>query len=754
MEATASISTAAATSAAAGSRGPADLVEERLVLWYFIAAASYMLISMTAGVLMGLQLIRHNPLPHWEVLSPGRWRMVHTNAIAYGFIANGFLGMLHWVVPRLTRHPVFSRPSPTSSSPPGSSSSWRRQSASCSAKPRTRNGETPVWIDPVAQLGLLLVAINFGDPILRVKGPMYVTLWYFLSALVWTFLTYAMGNFVPQYCVTGSAAGAVGGLFIHDLVGAVRHAARLGDDVLLRPDPPPAADVELRAVARRVLGLAFFYPLQGIHHFPLHADPDVPAVRGGPLDHCSRVRGSDGHHQLCRDAAGDRHGVPAEPAAAVLLYRDPVLLPDLSAVRVQVTMTFRALIHFTDWVVGHAHMVMFGVFSLWQLGMMTYLVPKILRTGWYREDWCRWHYWGVCRRTGRHGRGSDSGGAVPGVVVGGAAAVGELAPGLDPVLVGPSRCRVGDVLGPDRVCPEPVPYLAAFACSRFAFPGGFVSCESGAGCRGGFVNHRASSAEPGPGAPWWGVQRACVVFLALCPPEAWPVEHRRKECVSKPRTTCRMPPHQPAGIAQPAVNFEGVLNAGPQRGHPLFETVPHRTASGGKGLPLDPGCRGTLGLTYAQPCRQGHGSSVISEIASERSMFESKSGIFLVAGIGFFALAFLSNAAVPALMYRHLPEKSVRQVVNANVRYQFEDLAQRFPEPFRAAFGPPANPSEAAVWYDEKCAEALEIGRKVYVGEGCWHCHSQFVRPVSNEDRRWGLVSKSWEYQNEPRTHP
>ena len=29
----------------------------------------------------------------------------------------------------------------------------------------------------------------------------------------------------------------------------------------------------------------------------------------------------------------------------------------------QVTLTFQKLIHFTDWVVGHAHLVMFGVFS-------------------------------------------------------------------------------------------------------------------------------------------------------------------------------------------------------------------------------------------------------------------------------------------------------------------------------------------------------------------------------------------------------
>jgi cytochrome c oxidase cbb3-type subunit II len=130
-------------------------------------------------------------------------------------------------------------------------------------------------------------------------------------------------------------------------------------------------------------------------------------------------------------------------------------------------------------------------------------------------------------------------------------------------------------------------------------------------------------------------------------------------------------------------------------------------------------------------------------------MFEKKSGILLIAGVGFFAFAFLSNAVVPILMYRHLPEQTVRQVVNGNVRYQFEDLAQRYPQSFEKAYGqPPADPAQAGEWFDEKCAEALEVGRKVYIGEGCWHCHSQFVRPVSNEDRRWGPVSQSWEYQN------
>jgi cbb3-type cytochrome oxidase cytochrome c subunit len=131
-------------------------------------------------------------------------------------------------------------------------------------------------------------------------------------------------------------------------------------------------------------------------------------------------------------------------------------------------------------------------------------------------------------------------------------------------------------------------------------------------------------------------------------------------------------------------------------------------------------------------------------------ILEKKSGVLLIAGLVFFAIAFLSNAVVPIAMYRHLPEKTAEELVNGNLRYQFEDLARRYPESFKSAFGtPPASNTEREEWINQKCADALRIGRKVYVGEGCWHCHSQFVRPVSNEELRWGPVSRTEEYQNE-----
>lgn len=121
-------------------------------------------------------------------------------------------------------------------------------------------------------------------------------------------------------------------------------------------------------------------------------------------------------------------------------------------------------------------------------------------------------------------------------------------------------------------------------------------------------------------------------------------------------------------------------------------------------------------------------------------MFESKAGILFIAGIGFFAFAFLSNAVVPVVMYKDLPEQTAEEVVNDNVLYQFDELSRRYPESFREYIGEPN---------EENCAAALRLGRQVYVGEGCWHCHSQFVRPVSNDSKRFGAVSETWEYQNE-----
>jgi hypothetical protein len=60
---------------------------------------------------------------------------------------------------------------------------------------------------------------------------------------------------------------------------------------------------------------------------------------------------------------------------------------------IQVLLTVQKIIHFTDWVVGHAHLVMFGVFGFWLLGITTYLWPKVTGRAWWSQRLNHWHYW-------------------------------------------------------------------------------------------------------------------------------------------------------------------------------------------------------------------------------------------------------------------------------------------------------------------------------------------------------------------------
>jgi cytochrome c oxidase cbb3-type subunit I/II len=54
------------------------------------------------------------------------------------------------------------------------------------------------------------------------------------------------------------------------------------------------------------------------------------------------------------------------------------------------------------------------------------------------------------------------------------------------------------------------------------------------------------------------------------------------------------------------------------------------------------------------------------------------------------------------------------------------------------------------VWYESSPYSPREqLGRQVYQREGCWYCHSQYVRPVTGEDMRWGPVSQVGEYAHD-----
>jgi hypothetical protein len=112
--------------------------------------------------------------------------------------------------------------------------------------------------------------------------------------------------------------------------------------------------------------------------------------------------------------------------------------------------------------------------------------------------------------------------------------------------------------------------------------------------------------------------------------------------------------------------------------------------------------------------------------------------IFAIAGVVFFGFAFVVMAVAPWAMLRKVPVADLTELSKDPPR-EFFELATQYPAEFRAAFGEPS---------PQSFAKALKMGRDIYVAEACWHCHSQFIRPVSKEEQRFGKVAAPNEYQN------
>lgn len=94
--------------------------------------------------------------------------------------------------------------------------------------------------------------------------------------------------------------------------------------------------------------------------------------------------------------------------------------------------------------------------------------------------------------------------------------------------------------------------------------------------------------------------------------------------------------------------------------------------------------------------------------------FESTSFILIFAGLGCFLFSLIAMGLAPWTTLRNVTEP----------------VAQKIQNPYQDETG---------------AATSIGRGRDLYLKEGCWHCHSQFVRPVAGEPYRYGPPSQAWE---------
>jgi cytochrome c oxidase cbb3-type subunit 1 len=377
-------------------------VDYHVITLYFIAFLVYLVIVLLAGLSYSLQFLQKYPFPGIEFLSPGRVRIVHTQAVAYGMLANGLFGIVSYIIPKLTGRPALSQTL-------SRSLFWIYNTFVVAAVLMILGGfaqglewaETPRILDPFIAVAVVAWVVNMIAPVWRSRSePFYVSLWYILAALIWTPLVYVFGNFLPEYVFAGTAGAAISSMYIHDLVGLFVTPLGIASVYYLLP---VAMRVPLYSHALSIIGfwgLAFFYPLNSAHHYLYSPIPMWAQY--------ASIVASIGVHvvvytvvfNIFATVAADWSQLKSNFPVRWIFTGTVAYLITCIQCAVQVTLAAQEIIHFTDWVVGHAHFVLFGTFTFWVTAWVYWLLPRIWGVPIFSTSLGRWHFWlatiGIC----------------------------------------------------------------------------------------------------------------------------------------------------------------------------------------------------------------------------------------------------------------------------------------------------------------------------------------------------------------------
>ena len=372
-----------------------ELVNFPLVRLWLYWGMFWLLLTPTFGVMVSAIFSFPDYLGTSEYLTFGRLRPMHVNGVIFGAFSTIFFGLSYYLVPRLTGVRMVNEPL-----------AWWLAwvwnitiAVGLTLLPLGWNqgfeaGELPLGIDIGIFIVIAAMTWQFIATIMRRTEPqLYVALWYLIGAFVWTTLNLILGSFIIPYTIPGINNAAFHGLFIHYIVGLWITPAGY---VIIYYFLPVSARNPLYSHKLSLVGfwsLALFYPFVGIHHYlysPIADWAETLSIISSMLliipvwtvlvNFFGTMNGK---------WAGFGKNLPAKfLIMGSLMYLIGCFQGSTEALRIIQQPT-----HFTDFVISHSHLTVFGTFIVWAVGGLVYTWPRLFGRELYSFYMGNWSFW-------------------------------------------------------------------------------------------------------------------------------------------------------------------------------------------------------------------------------------------------------------------------------------------------------------------------------------------------------------------------
>ena len=361
---------------------------------FILSALWWSLLGMGAGLFASMEFSNPDLVHNIPQFSMPHLRMFHVNAVAIGWLSMGYVGAMFHMIPTLCKTKLYSERL-------GNFTMWAWNAVMVAAFCTLLNGNTEgreyaelgAILDLFVVVALCCVTGNIWMTVVRRRvQKLYVSLWYFLGSLFWFPLVYVIGQrtFVS---LPGLNDAIIGWFYGHNILGMWFTTVGVGMMYYLLPRLTKAPLYSHGLSMLGFWGIALFYAPTGTHHILQSPVPEwlkaiavissifllVPVLT--VLTNFFMTM--KGRWQMMVTDLPLRFVVTSCMFYLVTCVQGPF----------QATRWVNWYIHFTQWVVGHAHLALLGTFSFITTAAIYYALPRLTGRQWHSESLIVSHYW-------------------------------------------------------------------------------------------------------------------------------------------------------------------------------------------------------------------------------------------------------------------------------------------------------------------------------------------------------------------------
>ncbi|MCC5935253.1 MAG: cbb3-type cytochrome c oxidase subunit I [Candidatus Cyclonatronum sp.] len=370
-----------------------DEKARNVVLFLIVSGVFWLLFGSLLALLASIKMHAPDWLGQWSFLTFGRVRPLHLNTMVYGWASMTGAGVALWLLSRMLRVAIPMRPYIA-----GVTVIWNLALVVGSFQILAGYTRGIEWLEfPVSTMIVIvwcILVIGIAAMLMlfnRNVQTLYVSVWYLIAAFLWLPLLGGVSS-LPIFNTPTVQAG-MNWWFAHNALGLWFTPIGLAAAYYFIPKVIGRPIYSYGLSLLGFWGLALFYNWNGFHHLigsPLPTWFITISIAASVMMIIPVIVVAVNHHMTI---VGSFSAVKYSPTLrfvvfAAMSYTFVSLQGSIQALR-----SVNEVIHFTHFVVAHAHIGMYAFVTMMLFGSCYYILPRLTNWEWQSGKLIKLHFW-------------------------------------------------------------------------------------------------------------------------------------------------------------------------------------------------------------------------------------------------------------------------------------------------------------------------------------------------------------------------